>query len=588
VAPSPSGRFEIYGAAGAYDEIVHALRAAPEPHAPLWHRLYLHALALECEAADAAAGERLLVEEHCADRWRRAGVVPYPHQLRVVRHVLSVMKGRAILADEVGLGKTIEAGMIIKEYMLRGLARRVLILVPATLIWQWYHELHEKFDIQAAIQRTEGDWERCPVLIASLDTAKRPPHRDRILAQRYDMLVVDEAHRLKNRRSLNWQFVNRIHRHYCLLLTATPVQNRLDELHSLVTLLKPGHLGDARFFQRLFALDARRTRDPEELRRLLSHVMIRHRRGRDTVDFTPRHVHPVPVELSPSERHFYEALTGYVRDEAARRLAAASAGRGGLRSLLPFITLQKEAVSSALAAALTLRKLIAASSQPDERTALEHLLALAGAVQEHAKADALLRLLQESDEQFIVFTEFRATQYVLGQRLEAAGISHVAFDGTLSLGQRQWVRDLFRRRARVLISTESGGEGINFQFCRNVVHFDLPWNPQRLEQRIGRVHRLGQTRPVHIYNMATRDTIEEYILYLLDEKLDLFRQVVGHQDGPWRHRARSFEAAIARIVLTSPSRDAVYAGLDELGEQLQRTARDKKDDLVDRILGGRL
>src|SRR5690606_22299791 len=128
---------------------------------------------------------------------------------------------------------------------------------------------------------------------------------------------------------------------------------------------------------------------------------------------------------SPSERHFYDALTGYVRDEAARRLAATDPGRPGLRSLLPFITLQKEAVSSALAAALTLRKLIAACSEPHERASLEHLLALAASVQEHAKADALLRLLEASDEQFIVFTEFRATQYVLGRRLEAAGITHV-------------------------------------------------------------------------------------------------------------------------------------------------------------------
>src|SRR5690606_33836368 len=202
------------------------------------------------------------------------------------------MNGRAILADEVGLGKTIEAGMIIKEYMLRGLARRVLILVPATLVWQWFAELRDKFGLVATRQRTVYDWERSDVVIASLDTAKRTPHRDVILRQRYDMLVVDEAHRLKDRRSLNWKFVNAIHRHYCLLLTATPVQNSLDELHSLVTLLKPGHLGSSREFQRIFALDARRARDPQQLRAVLSRVMIRHRRGRDTVEFTPRHVHP--------------------------------------------------------------------------------------------------------------------------------------------------------------------------------------------------------------------------------------------------------------------------------------------------------
>src|SRR5690606_31754237 len=159
---------------------------------------------------------------------------------------------------------------ILKEYLLRDLVRKVLILVPASLIWQWYMELRDKFGIVAAIQRSLWDWEHSDILIASLDTAKRQPHREAVLRQRYDMLIVDEAHRLKNRRTLNWQFVNQIHRHYCLLLTATPVQNSLDELHSLVTLLKPGHLGNARWFQRLFALDARRARDPRQLRRILA------------------------------------------------------------------------------------------------------------------------------------------------------------------------------------------------------------------------------------------------------------------------------------------------------------------------------
>lgn len=568
--------------ARAYEHIVSALPSSHETPAS-WHVLHVAAQQLKTEAASAATVERLLIEEHCADLWRRHGVIPYPYQLNVVRRVLASMNGRAILADEVGLGKTIEAGMIIKEYMLRGLARRVLILVPATLVWQWFAELRDKFGLVATRQRTVYDWERSDVVIASLDTAKRTPHRDVILRQRYDMLVVDEAHRLKDRRSLNWKFVNAIHRHYCLLLTATPVQNSLDELHSLVTLLKPGHLGSSREFQRIFALDARRARDPQQLRAVLSRVMIRHRRGRDTVEFTPRHVHPVPVELTPSERHFYDALTDYVRHEA-RRTGAFSSQARAIRSLLPLIVLQKEAVSSAAAALLTLHKMLQGSRDDNEQAALQHLLSLGLAVQGHAKADALLELLRQSDEQFIVFTEYRATQHAIQARLDDAGIAHIAFHGGLSFGRREWVREAFRRHARVLVSTESGGEGINFQFCCNVVHFDLPWNPQRIEQRIGRVHRLGQTRPVHVYNLATRDTIEEYILYLLDQKLDLFRQVVGLDEARWTSRVPSFEAAIARIVLTEDSRDAIFASLDKLGSRLAPKANEDPA-LIDRILG---
>src|SRR5690606_25684703 len=141
---------------------------------------------------------RLLIEDACRHLWRRAGLVPLSYQLETCRRVIEELHGRAVLADEVGLGKTIEAGMILKEYMLRGLVRRALVLAPATLTWQWQAELREKFDIPVVLQRTEHDWERCAVLVASLDAAKRAPHCDIIQRLDYDLLIVDEAHRLKN------------------------------------------------------------------------------------------------------------------------------------------------------------------------------------------------------------------------------------------------------------------------------------------------------------------------------------------------------------------------------------------------------
>src|SRR5205809_862590 len=153
------------------------------------------------------------------------GVVRYPHQERTCLRVLREMRGRAILADEVGLGKTIEAGLLLKEYTIRGLVRRALILTPASLTGQWREEMESKFELPFAVLRSVGDWERRPLLVASIDTAKRDPHR--VWAQRtsWDLVIVDEAHRLKNRLSVNWRFVAGLSKKYMLLLTATPVQD---------------------------------------------------------------------------------------------------------------------------------------------------------------------------------------------------------------------------------------------------------------------------------------------------------------------------------------------------------------------------
>ncbi len=170
------------------------------------------------------------------------GVTRYEHQERAALRVLREMRGRAILADEVGLGKTIEAGLILKEYMVRGLVRRALILTPPALRTQWLEEMREKFSLPFEVLRSGEDWERHPLLIASLDTAKREPHGTRARSLSWDIVIVDEAHRLKNRLSRNWRFVSSLRKKYMLLLTATPVQNDMGELFNLVSLLKPGQL----------------------------------------------------------------------------------------------------------------------------------------------------------------------------------------------------------------------------------------------------------------------------------------------------------------------------------------------------------
>jgi SNF2 family DNA or RNA helicase len=147
-----------------------------------------------------------------------------------------------------------------------------------------------------------------------------------------------------------------------------------------------------------------------------------------------------------------------------------------------------------------------------------------------SKAERLVEKIAQIGDKVIVFTEYRASQQYLRWRLEQQGFVTLGFDGSLSSSRKDWVRELFKRHGHVLVSTESGGEGLNFQFACHVINYDLPWNPMRLEQRIGRVHRLGQTRDVHIYNMATTGTIEEHILFLLYEKINMFNLVIGDLD----------------------------------------------------------
>lgn len=203
---------------------------------------------------------------------------PLPHQLEVAKKVIEDMNGKAILADEVGLGKTIEAGLILKEYMIRGLVKKVLILVPASLVTQWAYELNSKFYIPAMVQRKSYVWEQCDIVVSSIDTAKRQPHRDIINNLDYDLVIIDEAHKLKNNKTKNYEFVQNLKKKFCLLLTATPIQNRISEIFNLVSLLKPGHLGSESSFYEKYKKDARSIDDDENLKALVNKVMIRNRR----------------------------------------------------------------------------------------------------------------------------------------------------------------------------------------------------------------------------------------------------------------------------------------------------------------------
>lgn len=502
-------------------------------------------------------------------------VIPYPHQVATAKRVLNELQGRAILADEVGLGKTIEAGLILKEYMMRGLVKKVLILVPASLVLQWTRELNEKFNIKANAQRKEWCWTTYDVVVASIDTTKRDPHRTIVLEQDWDLVIVDEAHKLKNRKTKNWELINLLRKKYLLLLTATPIQNDMKELYNLITLLKPGQLGSAQHFSTNFMEQKRKPKNPAELKNALSEVMIRNKRSEGGVFFTKRKVASIPLELSPLERELYDAVSSFVKEEYLKRRAEKG-------NVLPLITLQREICSSPYAALPTLERMYKDPKTPDSLIArIEQLYQLCESIplNEYTKGKTVIDIVQSVRDKVIVFTEYRASQEYLMYMLDQAGIRAIPFRGGFKRSKKDWMQELFEKRAQVMVATEAGGEGINLQFCNQVINFDLPWNPMRIEQRIGRVHRLGQDRDVFIYNMATRGTIEEHIVDLLQEKIRMFEMVIGELDmiiGKLKMN-KNLEKDIMNWFVESQSKEDLISRFDQLGQEMLDALRGGQD-----------
>ena len=471
------------------------------------------ALALMATAlADAESFDRLLALE------RAAGLLRLSHQEETARKVLTVFLGRALLADEVGLGKTIEAGLVLSEYLLRGRVSRALVLAPPTLVGQWREELAGKFAIETRGTETRAPWDGDGVVVASLATARSDRHRDAVLARPWDLVIVDEAHTLKNHRTESYALVERLKTRFLLLLTATPVENRVEELYNLVSLLRPGHLGGRAEFVRRFANGGGRISEAgrAELRGLLAEVMVRNTRALSGVALPPRFARTLLVAPGAEEHGLYEALAGALRSLAVD---------GRHRQLLSLLL--QEAGSSPFAVRGTLGRLLADGALPEPiRHALAGAVELAGGATGSEKASALLRALAAAPAPAIVFTRFRGTLGFLAEVLGRAGVRFERLDGDVPVAARAAAVERCREGG-VLLATDVGSEGLNLQFCHRLVNFDLPWNPMRIEQRIGRLHRIGQTEPVEVLNLCLAGSIEERILTVLDERINLFELVVG-------------------------------------------------------------
>ncbi len=482
------------------------------------------------------------------------GFEPFEYQLRAAEMLLRRFRGRGMFCDEVGLGKTIEAGLVIKEYMVRKAVQRVLVLTPAPLVEQWREELAYKFGLPNFTSSADADfryagttaWQKFPFVIASLATARRADHRPALAEVPFDLIVVDEAHHLKNRNSASWKLVNDLQRRYIVLLTATPVENNLDELYNLITLIKPGQLSTPKEFRKQFVLkgDPRLPNNRGQLRDLLGDVMVRNTRSRVNLKLPPRQANTIKLALSPAERQFYDQVSAFVRDCMAESLHLANSETAespspepALRQVDRFalLALQREIGSSAATVETTLINLADRPSMAGaRRRRLLQLAQQALEIDEWAKADALekllVTLLRDPNEKVLIFTQFRRTLARLTARLQNLEISFVTYHGELDMPSKNQAIRQFEQHARVLLSTEAAGEGRNLQFCRTMINFDIPWNPMRIEQRVGRIHRVGQTREVRIFNLSAEGTVEDYLLDILDQKLNMFELVIGEMD----------------------------------------------------------
>jgi ATP-dependent helicase HepA len=619
-----------------------------------------------------------------------------PHQVSVVHRVITQYPHRFLLCDEVGLRKTIEAGLVIKELRARGIADRILIIVPPNLMRQWQFELKTKFNETFSIMNSEtvrylrstqgldgNPFERHGNVIVSSSWIAMDEWAKLATEVDWDVVVVDEAHHARVRRSGNRTQETRLYKvvrqlvspeafskRSALFLTATPMQLDSGELYSLIDLLDPALFPTLGHFDRHRAqmpglnrlvndlrMDANDPPlvSPDALdrisrwldlpesdvaaklaagsegveavcqalssRHLLSEVLIRNRK-QVVGGFMPRHAHRWEVQLTDEELAALRAVEEYVKEGYARAERAKDQAAGfvmiifqklmasSIRALRQSLDRRRERLahrSTSASGMLSMRRqlkdaqelaesdgliseLIADLTDADEREAIElkHLVDLLDAVPRDSKADTLLEQLAILAEQFgspkvLLFTEFRETQEYLKERIQHLGWQVQLFHGQMKPVAKDASVDAFRSAAgpTILLSTEAGGEGRNFQFCHLLVNYDLPWNPMRVEQRIGRVDRLGQEETVQVFNLWVKGTIEERVLDVLERRINIFEQTVGGLD-PILGDAERDLSKIFR--LGGEDRDRALKQFEDDIERRLRDARNAEQKLRDFIM----
>jgi SNF2 family DNA or RNA helicase len=405
-----------------------------------------------------------------------------------------------------------------------------LILTPTPLVSQWKEELKTKFNLDfpstddPGFEKNNPNFWDQPFILASINQAKSKRNVEAVTRREYDMVIVDEAHHLKNRNTLNWKLVNALKKRFLLLLTATPVENNLMELYNLITLLKPGQLKTASAFRERFMTkgDPTSPQNRARLKELLGQVMIRNTRAVAKVNIPPRFAETIRVEPTASERDLYERIALLVQD------INHNCGAGNqllLKNLLA------EAGSSPRAVELTLARMLSKKTlSADHLPQVQAIHNLSRSMDNTAKNQILLKLIRSRPGKKVVFVKYLGTQEQIMEFLDWENISYAWFHGGMTNQTKDEQIQRFRESRDILVTTEIGGEGRNLQFCHQMINYDLPWNPMKIEQRIGRIHRIGQENEVRIFNLCAMGSIEDYILDVLDRKINMFEMVIGEID----------------------------------------------------------
>ncbi|MCY7335746.1 MAG: DEAD/DEAH box helicase family protein [Chamaesiphon sp.] len=600
--------------------------------------------------------------EKLASTFAGAKVDLNPHQLDAALFAFeSPLSRGALLADEVGLGKTIEAGLVISQKWAER-QRRILVISPSNLRKQWQQELSEKFFLPCTIlesksykeiARDTNDYPFDPgdsIIICSYQFARNKASD--VESVSWDLVVIDEAHRLRNVYKSSNIIANTLKRilqkRHKLLLTATPLQNSLLELFGLVSFIDDRVFGDLKSFREQFAkLDGERViTDLKERLKPICHRTLR-RQVTAYVPFTQRHA--ICEEFTPSwdEERLYDLVSDYLRRDNLQALPIS-------QKALMTLVMRKLLASSTFAIAKTLtslsKRLKAKLTQQEptkrlseelaedyeeldetidewgedepeealsglERSAIEseikeldEFTKLAVSIEQNAKGEALLKVLEVAFERTaeyggarkaLIFTESRRTQeYLLKLLSESAwGDGLLLFNGSNTDARskqiyRDWLNehqgtdrvtgsktadmrsalvDYFREQGSIMIATEAGSEGINLQFCSLIINYDLPWNPQRVEQRIGRCHRYGQKHDVVVVNFLNqKNAADKRVFELLDQKFKLFEGVFGCSDEVLGsiESGVDFEKRIAEIYQRCRQPEEIDAAFDKLQQEL--------------------
>jgi SNF2 family DNA or RNA helicase len=533
-----------------------------------------------------------------------SSVIPLPHQIHALSRALSSDRVRYLLADEVGLGKTIEAGLVMRELKLRGIVRRTLVVTPKSLAMQWVAEMdthfNEKFslvnpsdlealerleysgsynDYEKTLELGSNPWLKFPQAIVTLDSVKPMSRRkgwsrekiqrynrnrfERLILGNWDLIIVDESHKMGGSTDQVARFklgqgLSEAAPHL-LLLSATPHQGKSDAFQRLMSIIDPMVFPDLESITKS---------------RVSKFVIRTEKRNTVTEEgkplFRPRITQTLDIDLdqNPAQVILYESVTAYVKDGYNRAVKDRKPHVGFLMVLLQrIVTSSSHAIHKTLERRLNVLENLQNSSVKLNEDDLEDFVDLDGQMQldmiikidelartsemaevkgllelakeaersgPDVKTQALMNLIfqlqgEENDDQLkiLLFTEFVSTQEMLKVFLEERGISCSILNGSLSMDQRRLVQRDFRDKSRVLISTDAGGEGLNLQFCHIVINYDLPWNPMRIEQRIGRVDRIGQDKVVKAYNFLYKNSVEARVREVLEIKLAIILDEMG-------------------------------------------------------------